>query len=229
MRHRLPSVGQPVNENTDDQPWRVLLIGGNSGAGKTVLTGALAQHLGISRLLVDDLRLAMQAFTSAEQHPDVHYFVTTPAVWCRPAEDLRDGLIRVGSALCPPLATIIAHHVVVADAGRLIIEGDGIVPQLAAQRDFSAQKVFSGLKLRAQVRSIFVIEDDEATILANMHARGRGFDEQPLSVQHLQARVSHLYGRWLRQEAMQYGLTVLSARPWDTLLSRALVTIADRA
>ena len=216
-----------MDNDAANRLWRVLLVGGNSGAGKTVLTEELVRYFGVSRLLVDDVRLALQAFTSVEWYPDLHYFAANLGVWDQSAESLCDGLIRVGEVLITPLATIIAHHVVVTGAGPLIIEGDGIAPQLAAERDFAGQKFFYGLKLRDQVRSIFVVESDEDAILSNMHARGRGFDQLTPSEQRLQARTSRLYGQWLRQEAKQRGLHILAPRPWDTLAERALVALTN--
>jgi hypothetical protein len=40
------------------------------------------------------------------------------------------------------------------------------------------------------------------------------------------ARVSWLYGQWLKHEAERYGLPVLSARPWDTLFDRILAVLS---
>jgi 2-phosphoglycerate kinase len=50
----------------------VLLLGGASGVGKTVLAHKLARHYGVSLLLVDDVRLAIQQVTTPEQHPALH-------------------------------------------------------------------------------------------------------------------------------------------------------------
>lgn len=154
-----------MDNDAAKRSWRVLLVGGNSGAGKTVLTEELVRYFGVSRLLVDDVRLALQEFTSVEHYPDIHHFETNPGVGSQSAEGLRDGLIRVGAALSAPIATIIAHYVAVAGAGPLIIEGDGIVPQLAAKRDFTKQKLFYGLTLQDQIRSLFVVEPEEEAIL----------------------------------------------------------------
>ncbi len=112
-------------------PWQVLLIGDSSGVGKTVATQQLARHLGVSHLQVDDIRLTLQEFTSDEQYPDLHHLEVAPGTGSLPAEAICSGLIRVGEVLAAPLATIIAHHVVVAGVGPVIIEGDGVTPQLA--------------------------------------------------------------------------------------------------
>ena len=48
--------------NTND--WRALLIGGNSGAGKTNAAKGLVHQLGIPFLMVDDVRIALQQITT---------------------------------------------------------------------------------------------------------------------------------------------------------------------
>jgi len=49
--------------------WKVLLIGGSSGVGKTVAARELANYLSLSLLLLDDVRLALQQATSSETNP----------------------------------------------------------------------------------------------------------------------------------------------------------------
>lgn len=41
------------------------------------------------------------------------------------------------------------------------------------------------------------------------------------------ARVGWLYGQWLKQEADRYGLSVLPARPWNTLFERIIATVTS--
>ena len=55
--------------------WQVLLIGGASGVGKSVAAQALAWRLRISYMLVDDIRLAIQAVTTPAQVPALHTFL----------------------------------------------------------------------------------------------------------------------------------------------------------
>jgi 2-phosphoglycerate kinase len=107
-------------------PWRVLLVGGASGVGKTVLARTLARHYGVSLLLVDDVRLALQQVTTLEQQPALHYFLTTPDVWRQPEDDLLTGFVGVATALAPALGVIVARHLIVEGADPLIIAGDGI-------------------------------------------------------------------------------------------------------
>lgn len=60
-------------QNNGKQPnWHVLLIGGGSGVGKTVISQVLARQLGVFLLSADDVRLALQHTTTPEQQPALH-------------------------------------------------------------------------------------------------------------------------------------------------------------
>jgi 2-phosphoglycerate kinase len=202
--------------------WKVLLIGGSSAVGKTVVAQALAQYFQAPILLVDDIRLALQQITSPSQHPDLHVFLTDqPAAQYSP-EQICNDWITVGKAISPAVKMVMAHHIVVAGVGAIIIEGDGILPALAAQQDFSELKFFWGLKTTHEIRSVFLDEPDEEIILKNMQIRGRGFEELLMDEQKKWAHASWLYNQWLCQEAKIHKVPVFSARPYDTLLKRIL-------
>jgi hypothetical protein len=205
--------------------WRVLLIGGNSGSGKTVVAQELARRFGVSVLLVDDVRLAIQQVTTPAQLPDLHIFLSDQQAALRTSELMRDGLIAVGRAIAPALKIIVAHHVVVAGAGPIIIEGDGILPELASQHQYEELKHFWGLQTGREVRAVLLFEPDEDIIFQNMRARDRGFQDLTPDEQRTIARGSWLYGQWLRQEALAHGLPAVPARPWETLVERVLAAI----
>jgi 2-phosphoglycerate kinase len=205
--------------------WRVLLIGGSSAAGKTVVAQELARRFGVSVLLVDDVRLAIQQVTTPAQIPDLHIFVSDQEAAQRTPELMRDGLVAVGRAIAPALKIVVAHHVVVPGAGPIIIEGDGILPELASQRRFDELKHFWGLQTGREVRAVFLFETDEETIFQNMHTRDRGFQDLAPDEQRTIARASWLYGQWLRQEALAHELPIVPARPWATLTERVLAAI----
>jgi hypothetical protein len=118
-----------------------------------------------------------------------------------------------------------AHHTVVPDVGAIILEGDGVLPELAMQPDFSELKFFWGLRTTHEIRAVFLNEPSEDIILKNMQARGRGFNELPTNEQQKWARASWLYGQWLCREATTHKLPVVAARPFDTLLERILLEL----
>jgi 2-phosphoglycerate kinase len=202
-----------------EQPsWRVLLLGGSSGTGKSTLAPQIARHYGVPWLEADDFRLAMQRATTPASQPALHFFFTEnlairPDFWKLSPEAFRDGLIAVGKVVSQALEIVVANHV---GQGRpVVLEGDGILPALAGRR------VFSGMDVGNAVRGVFLIEPDLEALLANM--RTRAWDVSILDEElRNYARANWLYGLWLREDALRRGLPVLEVRPYQTLLRRAL-------
>ena len=66
--------------------WMVLLIGGPSGVGKTIVARQIGLRFGVSWLQVDDLRLAFQRShaTFPRGTAALHCFEKTPDVWRMP-------------------------------------------------------------------------------------------------------------------------------------------------
>lgn len=213
-----------MTEHQTAPPWRVLLLGGASGVGKTVLAHKLARHYGVSLLLVDDVRLAIQQVTTPEQHPALHYFLTTPDVWRQPEDDLLAGFTGVANALAPALGVIVAHHLIVEGAGPLIIEGDGVAPSLVGEQSPLLPHILDATLMR-DVRALFVDEPDENVIFANMLARRRSFERMPPEEQGANAHAAWLYGRWLREQAEKHHAPVIPARSWETLFERTLALL----
>ena len=189
--------------------WKVLLIGGSSGVGKTVVAHELAKNLSLSLLLLDDIRLALQEVTSWETHPELHVFLRYKTEQWRNSESIVADWIAVGQVMTKPLQAIINHHIIVPGVGKIIVEGDGILPNVTSQ--FAKSN---------DICIVFIVEDDEEKILYNLQARGRGFNELDQSEQEGFAHASWLYGQWLSQEAKRCGLPVIQAQPQETLLER---------
>jgi hypothetical protein len=64
-------------------------------------------------------------------------------------------------------------------------------------------------------------EDDEQQLLMNYLQR-----EPESGPQIVRARVSWLYGQWLKQEAQRYSLLALPARPWDTIFEQIIAEVS---
>ncbi len=203
--------------------WRVLLIGGSSGAGKTVIAKALGLHFGVPWLQVDDLRLALQSshVMLPEDTDALYFFTQTRDVWQLPSERLCEGLIAVGRIMTPAIEVVIANHI--DTFAPIIIEGDGILPSLLARPDVQTRAN------NGQVQAVFLIEPDEEILLANMAARGRGIDQFTREEQCTEARSKRLYGQWLAAEAHRYNLPILESRPWTTLVERIIAATSTRA
>lgn len=112
-------------------PWRVLVICGSSGSGKTTVGRRLAERFGISLVLADDVRMAIQAVTTAQEQPSLHTFTVAQSPAMDSPDSVLAGLVTVAEALEPALRMIMAHHLVVEGVGAIILEGDGLLPRLA--------------------------------------------------------------------------------------------------
>jgi 2-phosphoglycerate kinase len=194
----------------------VLLIGGASGVGKSVVANQLGLRLGASWLHVDDLRLAFQRsrVMLPERTEALYFFEEKPEIWTMPPELLRDGLIGVGQVLSPALEVIIENHV--DTVAPVVIEGDAILPSLLS-RPTVRDRVSDG-----HVQAVFLVETEEEVVFANIVARDRGMGGRREAELRTEARAKWLYGQWLADEAHRYGLPVLEPRPWSTLVERIL-------
>jgi 2-phosphoglycerate kinase len=196
--------------------WQVLLLGGPSGVGKSSISYRLAQHFGVGLTEVDDFQVVLEKMTTPEQQPAIHYWNTHPEAAELPAEKILELHLNVCRALAPALEAVIANHL--ESAMPVVLEGDFILPALATQTSFGDQLN------NGQVRALFLAEPDINQLLHNFAQR-----EPDHGPQEKRAQVSWHFGHWLQQEAERYGIPVLPARPWKTVLERALQLLATSA
>jgi 2-phosphoglycerate kinase len=197
-----------MNHDVSNPPrtWEVLLLGGPSGAGKTRVSYRLAQHFGVGLLEIDDLQTVLQEMTTPEQLPLLHIWGTRPEIHAQSAELIFDQILAIAEVMTPALEAVIAKHL--RTHNPLILDGDLILPSLVTEPRFAGN-----------VRGVFLYEDDEAQLVENFARRDPGM------VQTKRARVSWLYGQWLKQEAERSGITLLRARPWETVLERIVASL----
>jgi 2-phosphoglycerate kinase len=196
-----------------ERPWEVLLLGGPSGVGKTAVSYRLARHFGVVITEVDDFQALLEAMTTAEQQPAIHFWRTHPAPEQLSAAEILRRLREQSAAVGLGLEAVIANHL--ESMTPVVLEGDFLLPRLAAQASFSGQA--NG----GRVRAAFLHEPDEQQFVANYRSR-----EPERGPQVKRANVSWRHGLWLSQEAERYGLPVVLARPWDTLLERLITAVS---
>jgi len=194
--------------------WKVLLIGGPSGTGKTRLSYPLAARFGVPIVEVDDVVEGLLAMTTPEQQPALHYWSTHPEAAELPPEEILQIHLAVAEALTPALAAVVANHL--ATDTPVIIEGDYLLP------GFAARDGFGGLPANGQVASLFLHEPDEDQLVANFAGRESADGEQPG-----RARVSALYGEWLVSEGARFGVPIIRPRPWSSLEDRAMEFVGN--
>jgi 2-phosphoglycerate kinase len=191
--------------------WEVLLIGGASGAGKTSVSYRLADHFKVGITEVDDFQVILEKMTTPDHQPELHWWRTHPDAINLPAEEIVEHTIAVCRVMATALEAVVANHL--ESQAPVVIEGDYVLPRLAAQTSFC------GYPGDGRVRAIIIDEDDEDQLLQNFLARES-------KLQPLRARVSWLYGRWLKQQAEASGAVVVPSRPRDTLFERVLQAIS---
>ena len=186
--------------------WRVLLLGGASGVGKTSVSYRLAQRYGVGLTEIDDFQVVLERMTTPDQQPELHFFRTRPDEWRRMDEEQRLAhAIRHAEAMAGALELVIANHL---DGGSpLVLEGDFLLPSLAVR------PAYDGVPAKDQVRALFLYEDEEQI--------GRNYLAREGRPQPGRARASWRHSEWLRREAARLGVPAIPARPWDTVLERA--------
>ena len=199
---------------TADPTWKVLLIGGHSGTGKSLVARCLARRLGVGLVEVDDFRLVLERMTTPQQQPALHALLDIVSRPDASPEAVRDALIKAARTVSCALEIVVANHV--ATDAPTILEGDSIQPVFAAQR------VFANLDVKDSVRAVFLVEGDEGQLCGNATQRQRGFGQLSAGHQCRTVRRSWLHGQWLRQEALRCGVPIVSPRPWETLEERIL-------
>lgn len=189
--------------------WQVLLLGGASGVGKSSLSYNLARHYNVNLTEVDDIQVALTKLLTPQQQPLLHFWRThweEFSSWSD--QEHLDFFTRLSREVFQPaLEAIIANHL---ETNRpVILEGDFILPELATFKTFAEQANNN------RVKALFIYEEDEKQIAANYLARDN--EEQTF-----RAHLSWINNQWLRNECERLGIPVLSARPWDTVLERAI-------
>ena len=181
-------------------PWIVTLVCGASGVGKSQVARPLAARYGVPLAEADDIVTALQAITTPQQQPMVHFWATHPEFRDWAPEWIAARHFEVASALRPAYAAVIADHV--EFAAPAVFEGDYLLPELAAEAS-------------SAVRAVVLDERDEDQITANYLHREPGAPQQ-----RDRARVSALLSAELARRARGCGVKVVPARPWSDQLDR---------
>lgn len=194
-----------VPSSRHDLPWDVLLVGGAAGTGKTNISYHLARYFDIGITEIDDIHTALATLTTPEQQPILHYWETQPDAVTMSAKEILELHISVARVLQPALKAVIANHI--EEKTPVVLEGDYLLPELLDSATFDANRV----------RAVFLYEPDEGQIVQNFLLREPEEGEQTG-----RARVSWLFGKWLKEACERCGVAALSARPWESLLERVV-------
>ncbi len=197
-------------QNAHERSWHLLLIGGGAGVGKSSVAFQLARYFEVGLTEVDDFQRVLERMTTPEQFPAVHAFRLDPDGW-RAMEDQRkvEAMAAYGEVMSMALEPVLRNHL---DGGiPTIYEGDFLLPS------FAARSSFCGHPADSRVRGVFLYDDAEQI---NCNFQQREGQSQPD-----RARISQLYGEWLRNEAERHGQLAIPARPWETAMERIVAAL----
>ena len=184
----------------DTRRWQVLLLAGPSGTGKTAISYRLARRFDVGITEIDDFQVLLERLTTPAQQPALHFWRRHPTPEQLPPETILEHQLAVCRVSSPGLEAAIAGHLETDTP--IVLEGDCLLPELAAQPPFAGQRN------AGRVRALFLYEDDEQQTLANFVQR-----EPERRAQEQRAHVSWLFGRCLRAEAARRGPPAPSVRP----------------
>jgi 2-phosphoglycerate kinase len=166
------------------------------------------RRFGVGASDIDDLETAVQAMTTPEQQPILHHWSTNAQSREWTAEEIFELTLAAADALGPAVEAVVRSHL--NNGPPVIMEGDYLLPALA------------GRLSSPEVRAVFLYEQDEQQLVANFLSR-----EPDTGPQHMRARVSWLFGRWLAAEAPRHGVAAVPVRPWATLSERILAATSS--
>lgn len=197
-----------------DRSWQVLLLGGASGVGKTRVSYRLAHHYAVGLTEVDDFQIVLEQTTTPESLPAVHWWRTHPEeVRALDDADALSHTLAYGAVMARVLEPVIANHL--ETAAPVLFEGDFILPSLPS---LAGRQRFGEVTADGRVRAVFLYEPDEEQIGSNYRAR----EEADPSCR---AHYSWRYSEWLRAECDRWRIPTVAARPWDTVLPRAIAAV----
>jgi 2-phosphoglycerate kinase len=188
------------------RPLSLILVGGPSGVGKSRLAHDLALRTASTVAQIDDLQTALETLVPPDRLPE-YYTPSTTYLRTDSAEEINGAIEHLAAWFAPAVRGVIANRM--ESHTPTVIEGDFISPELALE------------SRRLGVRALFLLAS-ESEIRANFQQRDG--DEQVG-----RARVSAMRSRRLAERCRALGLPAVSARPFETLMSRAWDALALRA
>ncbi len=206
--------------NAPLQPWRVLVLFGASGVGKSTAGDQIARSRGCTWMQVDDLRLALQysRVTLPVGTDALYFFETTPDFWTWPVESLVEAFVAVAAIMAPAVRTVIDSHLVTR--APMVIEGDGVLPSLVDD------PVLRPWIESGALRFCCLAAESPLELAESMVARGRGDHLDNHERVERQAAANFAFSEWLIEQSRLHGIPVVAALPFATLPDRILATIS---
>jgi 2-phosphoglycerate kinase len=209
---RPPYCLRMTKDTGSTAPFDVLLLGGASGTGKSSIVRELASRLGMGLTPLDDIQIVLERMADPQRFPVLHEWRLHPdRVLALDDEGMLLHTQEYAGVMAQALEPVIAEHL--RSSTPVLFEGDFILPS------FAAMPSFEEVPTTGRVRALFLFETEDQ--LAKNFRMREGVDQAR------RAQISSNYGRWLREECDRLGMAAIQARPWETLVDRALAAVSS--
>lgn len=187
---------------------RLLMVAGSAGSGKSTLAKLLAHELGAGWLQLDSIWLAMKvAAGEGTTMRDVLDIDRRIGRADEADEEVLDAHVAASEVVCGALPAVLGLELQAHE--RLVVDGAWLLPSFVSQFQLPS----------TTVAAVYVVQRTEADVEAALMGRREGLR---LEDRHrLMNRRIFQYGAWLADQAHEYGLPVVEALPFGTLLDRA--------
>jgi 2-phosphoglycerate kinase len=206
---RLGSLDRPL----------VVLLGGVTGVGKSTIATALANRLGITRVMAtDQIRQVVRAFFSREFMPAVHHSSFDVAKQSTIAEGDGDatveGFLQQVEDIAPGIDALIERAV--TEGSRIVIEGVHVLPDMPS----------ADLRDRAiTVQALLAVKDEQAH-RAHFYMRGLQVPRPPERYLEAFDRIRTLQDH-LIERAEEAGIPTIDEGGLEPTLKRVMELVLD--
>ncbi len=220
---RLVVVGSrryhPVMQGTSD--WRVLFIGGPTVAGKSTLATQLGRHFGVSVIEVDWFSKVLERALPPSHNPGFQ-LLGDDNVSQLPTPELARRLLKYSEFVCDAIEVVVAERL--SSKRPAIIEGAWLSPAFVRKKSYATgQRRPSRIRSGPSIcRSLFLVEPELGEMEQRLEER---YYKGWLASNPGNAALSHFCGLETARQAKALHLPVLTCRPFDTLLDRALAAL----
>ncbi len=187
--------------------WKVLLIGGCSGVGKTYLAKKLSEHFSCPYLKIDDLRYFMQKTLEKESEDFPALFSNMKSE----NDNISGNHFIIANFIKPGLNALIEKYSHYHGTPAMIIEGIEILPESL------------GIISSKTIKGIFLY-DTVGNLSNRMTKRSRG--KVTDAEYNKKAKLSVEFCNKIVEEAKNKGFYTIEVTPEETLVKRAINLIA---
>ena len=134
-----------------DKSQTILTIGGPSGVGKSSVSYEVARRTGRPIVEADDLFHGIEALTTPDQQPWIHFWRTQPEAAELSPDNILALHLEVCRAMSPAITSVINNHI--ETRMPIILEGDYILPEMI-------------VPYTERVKGVFLYEEDATRLRA---------------------------------------------------------------